>query len=313
MLSAGRSVTTSELAEKLSELEPDKDVSIRQIQRDMQALREAGVPIVDRLEGHLHRLSIPAYARMAFKPLHIHEQELLSLHVLKGALAAFTNTRVKRDVEHLIAELEAIVPGTVFLREDVLSEVSPGRFTTAISDTAMEAIINAIVDPHWDRVTYRAMQADTAKTFVVSFCRLIDHAGRLYVAAWHPVHAQYITLAADRIEHVERANDITDPIHVFDEGAYRRARFGVFDGDLVDVELLIDASAADFFTGRMWHPSQTFDAPLPSGDVMMRMRVPLSPELISWLVSWADVMRIVGPSSVVEACRAKVSRIGERL
>jgi predicted DNA-binding transcriptional regulator YafY len=282
-------------------------VSIRQIQRDLRAIGDAGVPLVETRDGHLVRWSIPRHARLV-QPLHIHKQEVLSLHVLKGALSAFTNTRVQRDVEHLIAELERIVPGAVFLQEDVVSEVSPGRFTTAISDAAMEAIITAIVDPHWDRVTYRALAAAEAKTFVVSFCRLIDHAGRLYVAAWHPVHKQYITLAADRIEHVERANDITDDVHVFDEQRYREARFGVFDGDLVDVELRIDASAAEFFMGRQWHPSQTFVVH-DNGDVTMRMRVPLSPELVSWLVGWADVMRIVRPEEVVRACREKVNRL----
>lgn len=311
MLSNGQAMTTSEMAERLEEYEDEKHVSLRQIQRDIHSITEAGIPMTVSVDGRTKRYSIPKHARTAL-PLNIDQHELLSLHVLKGALAAYTNTKVERDVQHLLKKLERVAPGTVFLDESITSEVSPGRYATAVSDEAMEKIIAAIVDPHWDRVTYRSVQAKTPKTFVVSFCRLINHAGRLYVAAWHPVHKQYITLAADRIDHVERANDVDAPIHIFNERKYRSGRFGVYDGDIATIILRIDAEAADFFTSRLWHPTQEFHR-LRNGKVDLTLTAPLSPELVSWIVSWADVLEIRGPKKLKEMCAKKVERVKSRV
>ncbi len=307
MLSSGNAFTTAEIALRVSALEDDKEVSIRQIQRDLRTMTEAGVPLVESRDGRSIRWSMPSGSRM-LQPLSINSGELLSLHILKGALTSFRGTRVEHDVDRLMRKLEKIAPGTVFMREDLVSDVSPGRYATAVNDAVLVDIVEAIVDPHWDRVTYRSIHASTVKTFVVSFCRLINHAGRLYVAAWHPVHNRYITLAADRIDHVKRASDITDPIHIFNEKRYRSGRFGVYDGDVTSIKLSINKQAAQFFTSRMWHPSQEFSE-LSNGNVTMTLHAPLSPELISWIVSWADVLTIISPKKLKEACRSKVASL----
>jgi predicted DNA-binding transcriptional regulator YafY len=306
LLSSGQTLTTSEIAERLHNHE-EKPVSQRQLQRDLRLISESGVPLHEEVEGRSIRWSIPSHARI-LKPFAIDANEILSLHILKGSLAAFRGTRIEADVDRLAKKLEKVVPGTVFMKDDLVAHVSPGHFTSAISDQALERIVYAIVDPHWDRVTYRSIDAAVAKTFVVSFCRLINHAGRLYVAAWHPKYNQYITLAADRIDHVERANDVTDPLHEFDEGVYRAARFGVYDGDLTTITLRIDADAVAFFSSRLWHPSQSFTHHR-DGSATLKLHAPLSPELISWIVGWSDVLTIASPQRLKDICKAKVKRL----
>jgi predicted DNA-binding transcriptional regulator YafY len=307
MLSSGQALSTAEMVERLSLLPDVKQVSLRQIQRDLRSLEDAGIPLHSKRDGTRVLWFIPQHARIT-APLAVQHHELLSLHMLKGALGAFRGTRIEADVDRLLRKLERVAPGTVYLDEDLTSDVSPGRYATAISEEAMNAIVNAIVDPHWDRVTYRSLNAATTKTYVVSFCRLINHAGRLYVAAWHPVYQRYITLAADRIEHVERANDVHLTLHVFNERAYRSGRFGVYDGDVATVKLRIDASAAEFFTSRLWHPSQVFRT-RKNGSVDLEMTTALSPELVSWIVSWADVLTIISPKRLKTMCQAKVERL----
>lgn len=306
LLSSGQTLTTSEIADRLHSNE-EKPVSQRQLQRDLRLISESGVPLHEEVEGRSIRWSIPSHARI-LKPFAIDANEILSLHILKGSLAAFRGTRIEADVDRLAKKLEKVVPGTVFMKDDLVAHVSPGHFTSAISDQALERIVYAIVDPHWDRVTYRSIDAAVAKTFVVSFCRLINHAGRLYVAAWHPKYNQYITLAADRIDHVERANDVTDPLHEFDEGVYRAARFGVYDGDLTTITLRIDADAVAFFSSRLWHPSQSFTHHR-DGSATLKLHAPLSPELISWIVGWSDVLTIASPQRLKDICKAKVKRL----
>lgn len=307
LLSSGNKLTTGEIAERIEEYDDEKVVTLRQIQRDLRAIVEAGIPLQETIHGRSIQWSMPALNRV-LPPLSIDESELLSLHMLKGTLATFKGTRVERDVRSLAKKLETLVPGRVFMAPDIVSDVSPGRYATAVSDEALKKIVDAIVDPHWDRVTYRNVSATEAKTFVVSFCRLVNHAGRLYVAAWHPRYEHYITLAADRIDHVERANDVTSKIHVFNEKSYRARRFGVYDGNVEVIKLNINKNAAHFFTTRTWHPTQQFTF-LKNGNVELTISAPLSPELISWIVSWADVLTIRSPKRLKQACVAKVESL----
>ena len=307
-LASGRKLSTQELADAAA-VRGSGPVTRRQIQRDLRTLEDAGIPLQCERSGREQRWYVPSSYR-SLQPLIISNNEILSLHLLKGALGAFRHTRVHKDIDRLQQKLERLAPGTVFLQEDLVADVSPGRYATAVDDAVMETIVFAITDPHWDRVTYRSIHGGSTKTFVVSFCRLINHAGRLYVAAWHPTYKQYITLAADRIDHVERADDITWPLHMFNEANYTSGRFGVYDGDVRSIHLRVDASAAEFFASRSWHPSQQVTRKR-DGSLDLRITAPLSPELVSWVVSWSDVLTILSPAKLKEVCRDKTRRLWE--
>jgi hypothetical protein len=74
------------------------------------------------------------------------------------------------------------------------------------------------------------------------------------------------------------------------------------------MHIRIDASAADFFTSRTWHPSQEFHH-RRDGSIDMILTAPLSPELVSWIVSWADVLTVRSPQTLIKACKQKVAAI----
>lgn len=304
-LSGGRSLTPSEIVDQLHDERELKQVSLRQIQRDLNNIESAGVPLVVTSDGKEQRWSLPSSYR-SLAPLTISKNEIVSLHILKGALGALQNTRVQKDLVRLKAKLESYAPGDVFMDESLISDVSPGRYMNAIDDDALEQIIFAITDPQWDRVTYRSVSAGTTKTFVVSFCRLVNHSGRLYVIAWHEKYQQYITLAADMIEHVEVANDWSTKHHLFDERMYRKQRFGIYDGDAVDVTLRVNKEYAHYFSTRLWHQSQVVKHH-KNGTLTITMSVPISPELLSWIMGWARGLRVMKPKSLITACK-KIAR-----
>lgn len=306
LLSSGRKLSTQGIIDAVTDADTPR-VSQRQIQRDLKSIERAGVVLINERHGREQRWSIPSTYR-GLEPLSISSKEILALHLLKGALGAFRSTPVQGDIDRLIRKLDRHVPGSVFLLDDVVSEVTPGRYANALDDAVLAQVIFAITDPHWDRVTYRSIHSAETRTFVVSFCRMINHAGRLYVAAWHPKHRQYITLAVDRIDHVERADDVTLPLHSFDERRYRSARFGVYDGEVQTIRLRVDASAADFFASRQWHPTQHTRLQR-NGTLLLELEAPLSPELVSWIVSWADVLTILSPRKLTTICRQKVQRL----
>ncbi len=303
-LGSGHHLTTSELALRVESRVEGKAVSRRQIQRDLRAIEAAGIPLHVEQDGKEYRWWIPAAYR-ALVPVSIGRNEVLAVHLLKGMLRQFRGTAIEKHVDALASKLESIAPGSVLVDADLVNEVTPGILATPIPDDVLQAVISGIRDVAWDRVTYRALHDGNTRTFVVALCRLIAHAGRLYVAAWHPKYGHYITMAVDRVLAVERATDVGLPMHVFDEALYRRTRFGVYSGKVVPITLQISPKAAEYFTSRVWHPTQQFQH-RRGGSVELRLDAPINPELIAWIVSWADVLKPLRPKRLVEACLEKV-------
>lgn len=307
MLSNGERLSTAELIRRLDSQHDEVSVSKRQLQRDLEAMEAAGIPLDVYQDGKTPRYGMPRYYQ-SLVTTSIDKYELLALYSLKGVLSAMKHTRIERDLTSLRSKLNALVPGELFLRSDITAEVSPGRYMNAIDDGTMTQIVDAIIDPHWDRVTYRSAAHPEGHTFVVSFCRLLNHAGRLYVAAWHPRYRTYITLAVDAIVYVERANDVSEPLHEFQELSYVKSRFGVYSGDVESIVLSVKPEAVRFFRNREWHPTQQFSEH-EDGRGTLTMSVPLSPELLSWILGWADSIRVMAPATLIELCKKKIAEV----
>ena len=299
-LSTGQHLTTTEIQEKLSHQPDIESVSLRQIQRDLNNISSSGVPLSSERDGKELRWHLPREYRM-MQPVSVDQSELVALHILKGGLGSWKGTRIEKDIDRLRTKMEQLAPGRVFL-DDIVSDVSPGQYQNAVPDDMLECIINAIVDPRWDEVTYHSIHAGTTKTFVVSFCRLVNHSGRLYVIAWTQKHKQYITLAADRIQHVGLAALQPSPLHTFSESEYRRQRFGVYSGDAKAVKLRVSREGADYFASRQWHPSAKV-VHHRDGTLTLTMTVPISPELITWVLGWANTLTAQKPSELVQECK----------
>lgn len=304
VLGSGHHLTTSELADRVADKVDGKVVSRRQIQRDLRAIESAGIPLHTEQDGRENRWWIPASYR-AMVPVSVGRNEVLAVHLLKGMLRQFRGTSIEGHIDVLAKRLERLAPGSVLLDADLVNEVTPGVLSTPIPEAVLQAVIDGIRDVSWDRVTYRALHDGETRTFVVALCRLIVHAGRLYVAAWHPKYKHYITMAVDRVLTVERATDVASPVHVFNEDLYRRTRFGVYSGQVVPIVLRISPSAVEYFTSRLWHPTQEF-IHRRDGSVHLKLTAPINPELVAWIVSWANVMRPLKPAKLIEECLLKV-------
>lgn len=81
----------------------------------------------------------------------------------------------------------------------------------------------------------------------------------------------------------------------FDARSYVEAAFGPFRGqeDAVDVRLEFPVDKAKAVIGTKRHPSQEHHF-LPSGNVLLKLRVPITQSLVWWVVSWPGV-RVISP------------------
>ena len=98
-----------------------------------------------------------------------------------------------------------------------------------------------------------------------------------------------------------------DEFESFDVADYTRKRFGMYDGDVTKVKLLVDNSYAGVIIDRFGR-----DVPMLKADdnhFYTTVTVAVSNQFLGWVISMSDAIRIVDPESVVD----KIRKISENL
>lgn len=132
----------------------------------------------------------------------------------------------------------------------------------------------------------------------------------IYCVAWVHERAAMRTLRVDRIvdanarlEHFELPDD-------FRVDAHFAGQFGVHTGgEPQRVVVDFHPRVADLVRSRSFpgeHGGEAACSPLPGGGVRLDMRVPLTPELKSWVLSFGETARVVEPAKLVEQVVAEL-------
>lgn len=284
-------LTTSELIRRLQETQEFGDRSKRTIQRDLRALMDAGIADCFDEFGPPEWFIREEYANIV--PTKFTNHERVSIYVLKSYLTQFKNTAIAKDTESLLKKLDKTATG-----EEVISmslEHAFGQYHYRYDDTLIERVVDYIVGRRSVTVTYHNSSGQT-KSYDVQLCRMFHFNGELYVAAYIQKHKTYSTLALRNIRALEDTK-VEYLMHVFQEAEFLRTRFGVYHGEPVAIKLHVRAEMGEFFRNRTWHPTQSMTMN-EDGSGEMTMRVPIAPDLVSWIVGWSPYLSVSSPKSL---------------
>ena len=205
-----------------------------------------------------------------------------------------------------------MAPGEVYLdldtTDDLVWDQDYGAYDYSELDDLIHQVIKAIVEKKWIRITYQSRDETTGKTYPIFPYRLFSYHGSIYLAAYSPQHQNTISLAMQRIKSLTFAENSIDTVPPFDMKDYRNNRFGVFSGPLEKIQLQIDPRYAIYFRNRSWHPSQDIKMQ-NDGSMILTMEVPLSPELLSWILGWHEGIKVISPNRLVDEILIKLKTV----
>ena len=301
ILSSGRKVTTTELQNRFNGA-----VSLRTLQRDLLALTEAGIPLItEKTIANENIWSLMSRFR-SFIPLPLETNEYLAAHVLKSNLKVFRKTPFEKEIQSLIAKIDQIVPEEVFLEtesgkaESLFENYSAGNFDYAPHGETINAVISAILHRNACRVTYHSPYEEREKTYPMEPEKLIYYNGGLYVIAFLRKYKKFRLLAIQRIKELVMLDEQYPQDHVFDPDLFWKNKFGLFSADQVEVRLRFAKEVRHHIEGRTWHHSQSMSAD-KKGQVTLKMKVGVSPELISWILGWNKHVQVMAPRALMDA------------
>jgi len=309
ILSSGRKITTRELRHRF-----DDAVSLRTLQRDLLALSEAGIPLIsEKTKANENAWFLISRFR-SFIPLPLETNEYLAAHILKANLKVFEKTPFEKEIKSLLKKIDQIVPEEVFLEtesdgaKNLFENYSAGLFDYSPHGQTINNLISAIVRRTECLVTYYNPNEQKDKTFHIEPEKMVHYNGGLYVIVYLRYYKSFIMLAIQRIRKLELLDKSFPRDHPFSENEYWKGKFGLFPGEQVEVKLQFTKDIRHHIEGRSWHSSQTVEID-KKGDLILTMKVAITPELISWILGWRAYIKVLSPSELIDKIKKEADKI----
>lgn len=287
-------------------------VDLRSSQRDFKDVQDFDPRVrIVKNKGRKY-IYIPKHSKKILAEPPVIKSEVLSIYILKAHLNAFKSTDLEDDVKGLIQKINDRNPEEIYSTESLFWDQNFGKYDYGIHSKLINSIIEHIINQNFVKVDYEKTTGQTENSFRCVFRQFFQYNGSLYVAAYIPFHKNHIALKVECINNIRKVSAEEDeevPPFSFEE--FTKYRFGVFYGKVQTVVIRINREMKHYFENRNYHETQeVFE---DKGDLVIRMEVPLSPELETWLMGWIDQIEIVQPdrlrNSVINRLQAGLKNL----
>ena len=288
----------------------------RTIRRDLEALEAAGFPLLTQKvdgRGVVWKL-LEGFRRVP--ALALSTTELMALTFSRGLLKPLEGTQLHAALDSALGKAASALPapGHTYLQqlEGVLAIGVGPHVSYRTHRETIDKLTEAISRGRSVQMRYFSASRNATTRREVDPYRLWYANGALYLVGHCHLREEVRLFAVERI----RSCTLTDhayqlPLH-FDFEAYVQDALRVMRGGRpVTVELLFDKATATWVKDRTWHASQEC-APEKDGRLRMTLKVAATAEVVGWILSFGDGVRVIGPPELRQAVQATAEKICRR-
>lgn len=280
---------------KVSEIASKCGVNIRTAYRDLRALEEElKVPVweyngkrgVD--EGYL------------LPPINFTLPEVLNIFLAARLMLHYSH-RHDPNMASLFAKLNSIVPAPL---KDEVQKTFDWMQKQPWDEKYLETIgvlAEAWISRHKVKISYQSLSNNKPTERIVQ---------PYFIEPAAPGHASYLIAFCERteslrifkIERIASARITAEMYKIppdFDANEYFESSWGIIaESEVKNIKLkFIDKGLARIISETVWHPSQKL-APQKDGSLIMTLEVSDTVELLSWILSWGDMVEVLEPATL---------------
>jgi predicted DNA-binding transcriptional regulator YafY len=305
-LQSGRGANAAGLGRELG-------VSERTIFRDLDTLREAGVPLVYDEEEQRHRIPINYY----LPPTNFTPEEALALLVLCYELGDRSGLPFQSSARQAALKLESNLPTRLrsYVRE--VADAVQIRLASASRAEGHEAVylqlLEAVRTRRAARITYRSLSEQQGFQTKLHPYQLLFSRRSWYVAGRSSLHREVRLFNLLRIEKFEL---LEDPFRVperFTMERFLRNAWHLIPEPGPDREIVIrfEALVAGNVAEVLWHKTQRLTW-LDDGRLEFRATVSGIREISWWILGYGDQAEVVEPADLRELIAQRARGILKR-
>lgn len=290
----------------VKELEDDYGVTRRTIERDIEGLTEAGFPVLLlRQEGQQKFWGLMQPAP-ELPPFPLDQDELIAVYLAAGLLEFFEGTPYQEGMDRVRTKIAATLPPKVVARlDDIRDHFIPmrrQRATYAAKRDIIAALNRALLGQRECRIVYHAPSRKTPREHIVRPCGVLVHRQILYLAGLIGERLDPTIFAVARIRSIEVLDTRFDLPDDWSLARHIDPHFGIWKGEPAKVALRFAPHAAHIPEEIEFHHTQKI-AKNDDGSVDVEMTVGGLNEVVWWVLSYADAVRVLRPKELANRVR----------
>lgn len=303
LLEARYGATVDELAEEC-------EVNRRTIYRDLQAILDAGYPLIRETEPDGRTLYRFLTGFKKIPPITFSLEELMTLYLSRGQLAFLDGTPFQEDLDAIFGRLRSgLPPRSVAHLERIASAAAP-RFQGVRDYSGKHELLKelrrALLYQYRCKLRYTPPHRATEE-YLFDPYTLLFFSNSLYLGGYaHNRHALRLFLL-DRLESVEVLEDRFEVPEEYAPEDLTGSAFGLIEGESFELQVEFGPEVAHLVRERRWHPSQKV-VEGEDGWLRLTMQASGEKEILAWLYSYLPQVRVVEPETLRKAFRDGLER-----
>ena len=275
-------------------------VTRRTVYRDLNAIREAGYPLVSEPDvgGKTVYRFISGFKKIP--PITFSLEELMTLYLCRGQLDFLRGTPFQDDLNAIFGRIRSsLPPRSVAHLERIAKTVSPkflGQREYAAKKELLKELRRAVLYQFRLLLDYSPARRST-ETYELDPYTLIFYEDALYLAGYVHNRKALRLFLIDRIDNIQVLDTRFEVPESFTASDLTGSAFGLIDEGVVTVKILFSPEVRHLISERTWHPSQKLSE-TSDGSIILSFVASGEKEILSWIYSYIPHVQVLEPEEL---------------
>ncbi len=293
ILEARYGATVDELAEECG-------VTRRTVYRDLDAIRDAGYPLISEPEADGRTLYRFMTGFKKLPPITFSLDELMTLYLCRGQLGFLRGTPFQDDLDAIFGRIRSsLPPRSVAHLERIAETASPkfqGERDYAAKKELLKELRRALLYQFRLDLSYTPARR-TTEIYRFDPYTLLFYDGALYLGGYAHNRAALRLFLVDRIEQVVVLDERFEVPEDYSAANLTGSAFGLIDEQQHTIKARFGAEIGHLIRERVWHPSQKL-VEEQDGTLTLTFEASGEREILAWLYSYLPHVKVLEPAGL---------------
>jgi len=302
LLEARRGMTLDDLAEEC-------DVDRRTIQRDLNAVEEAGYTLASEWEEGRKVYSFLTKSR-SIPPITFTLNQLMALYLLRSLGVHLAGTPFQAEIAELFRAITSVLPDRYVAHLERIARVSLPILQGARDYSGVarhvEGLRQALLHQYRVRLAYAKKGLEEAEEYEFDPYTLVFHKGGIYLLGYAHNRSAMRLFALERVRGVEVTRQRFEIRSGYEPERHFSSAFGLVSDTPLQVRVRFSAEVAHAIQERIWRPEQKLHSD-SQGRLVMEFEAAGEMELVAWILSYGAHAEVLAPPSLRSAVERQVA------
>ena len=310
ILEARYGATVDEIAE-------EANVTRRTVYRDLDAIRDAGYPLISEKEPDGRTLYRFMTGFKKIPPITFSLEELMTLYLCRGQLSFLQGTPFQEDLEAIFGRLRSSLPPRSVAHLERIASAATPRFQGIRDYQGKKELLSdlrkALLYQYRCRLSYTPPHRE-ATDYVFDPYTLLFFNNSLYLGGYAHNRKALRLFLVDRVDQVVLLEDRFEVPEEYLAEDLTGSAFGLIEGETYELKVRFGDTVAHLVRERLWHPSQLIEEQA-DGSLILSLQVSGDKEILSWLYSYLPHVQVLDPPQVkqlfLDGLRAAINDLSD--